>query len=216
MVDQNFGSAGGGENPTSEIDAKKLTKVVKHLEKKLKDSESQRVRLEERYDNQSKLFDKTVEELDASRALIGEQFRKIESILKNINQGIVVVDGSLNLEAQMSKAVHEIVGHQLPPSANLMKDILDYTNLSSDDKSKISTALMVSVGEDELNFEINSDSLPKELRIPTGDRILELDWNPTLNNTVIENVIVCIRDVTQLRALQENAKINAENIMNDW
>lgn len=212
MVDQNFSSSGGGDNPSSSPDPQKLAKMVKHLEKKLKDSENLRKILEERYDNQSKLFEKTVEELDASKALIGEQFRKIESILKNINQGIVVVDGSLNLQDQMSRAVHEIVGHQLPPGAHLMKDILDATDLSADDKSKISTALMVSVGEDELNFEINCDNLPKEVRIPDRDRILELDWNPTLKDTIIENVIICIRDVTQMRALQESAKLNAENI----
>lgn len=207
-------SASSNESVSVDEIVQKLEKKVKHFEKKLGDSENQRKRLEQRYDNQSQLFDKTVAELDASRALIGEQFRKIESILTNINQGIIVVDGNLRIDDQMSRAIHSVVGRQIPSGAHLIKDILDHTNLTADDKSKVITVVSASVGENQLNYELNSDSMPKEVKMENGARILEIDWNPTLKEDTVENIIVCIRDVTQIRTLQEKAKIIADHISN--
>lgn len=149
---------------------------------------------------------------------VDRQTRDIRSILDNIKQGIFTLINP-----------GKIVGPQYSPFTNTMMEcsqlqgrclediLLDDSQLNSEQKAQLNSALDSCLGEDSINFEMNESCLPHEIILnrPTKERsqILEIQWSPIIDaSNQIEKILVCARDVTEVRQLRVEADNNRREL----
>ncbi|WP_176736949.1 7TM diverse intracellular signaling domain-containing protein [Oligoflexus tunisiensis] len=142
-------------------------------------------------------------------AKVEEQTRDIRSMLANIRLGIfTIVDDGL-IHKDYSSFLEHIFHRSGLTGMKAVDLLLAQSDADHDAISQISSILESTLGEPKLSFELNEGSLIRELKKKDADgrmTILELDWNPIINRRhVIEKILVTIRDVTQLRELQQVA-----------
>lgn len=139
---------------------------------------------------------------------VERQTRDIKSILKHIRQGIFsVTQAEMKVDGQHSAYLTQVLGVEDPSNSTIQSLILDKAELSSDEKAQLEASLAAMLGEFSLAFEMNESALKKELiyrQTENADaQILELDWSPVLDRQGnIEKVLVCVRDVTEVRQLK--------------
>jgi signal transduction histidine kinase len=147
---------------------------------------------------------------------VSRQTRDIRSILMSINQGIFTIrPPDLVIGDDHSNYLTQILGNKDVAGRNVFEGFFNQTDLSGDKREQMKTVLDFVAGEDELAFESNAHCLPGKLVMHTerGDKFLELDWNPIVNEkSVIDKILVCIRDVTRLRALEHEAAKNRQEL----
>ena len=145
--------------------------------------------------------------LEKVEALVNEKTRHIKSIMQYINQGIFTLlpDNVIGYRSDfLAKLYPESSSSEegfelLTRGSNLPQEIIDQA------KCTVETAF----GEDPMQFDLNSHLLPSEIQY--GDAIYEIDWSPMLDEAEeVEKVLVCVRDVTQLRALMAKDQENIE------
>jgi two-component system chemotaxis sensor kinase CheA len=135
--------------------------------------------------------------------------RDVSSIMENIQLGVFTVESQAGVIGQQySQALEEILGYAIPPKHSVL-DILRKADLSADHLAQISSVVSF-IGEDSLEFSVNSHLLPKECSFtrPQGDnRILELEWGGIVDpdRDRVQKILVSVRDVTEFRNLvQQN------------
>jgi PAS domain-containing protein/HPt (histidine-containing phosphotransfer) domain-containing protein len=149
---------------------------------------------------------------------VKRQTRDIRSILESIHQGIFTIQADdLRVGDDYSTHLHSILESEHIAGYNVFALFFDQTDLDDNDKDQIRTTLEFVMGEDELVFASNDHCLPTELRLLDKQgqvkRLLELDWSPIVNQAnETDKVLVCIRDVTKLKALESEATQNREEL----
>ncbi|HYX33510.1 MAG TPA: 7TM diverse intracellular signaling domain-containing protein [Oligoflexus sp.] len=149
--------------------------------------------------------------------LAEEKTREIRSILSNIQLGIFAIQqDQFQIHKDHSQYMKDIFEVGDIVGMNACDLLFAHSNLSSDEKSQASSALSAALGEATLVFQLNTHCLPSELQYmgPSGQtKLLELSWHPvTDQNDCTEKVLVTVRDVTQLRALEEEAHDKKEEL----
>lgn len=145
---------------------------------------------------------------------VDRQTREIRSILDNIKQGIFTIAGSLQtVGAQFSPFTRTMLGKNEIAGKKLNEVLWSKAEISSDQIDQVQAALSSLLDEDVLNFELNSDCFPRELVFMSeGDsqpKVLEIDWSPIVDDTQrVEKMLICIRDVTEIRQLRLDAERN--------
>ncbi len=139
---------------------------------------------------------------------VEEQTRDIRSMLQHINLGIftIVEDGRVHKD-------YSAFLEQIFESSNLGgRKAVDLLFEGDDDhhdvSSQVDSVLQSTIGEPGLAFDMNEAALTKEIRRKSqdGQKILEIDWSPILNRkSIVEKILVTVRDVTQFRELQSIA-----------
>lgn len=143
---------------------------------------------------------------------VDRQTRDIRSILEGIKQGILtIIDRKAPIGRHHSQYLNELVVKKNVESMNIDELLFHRSSLSSDELNRIHACLDMSLKSDELNFEVNQHTLPRELPYKSFDgleKVLNIDWNPVVDEEgCVEKILVTIRDVTELRALElENRK----------
>jgi len=151
------------------------------------------------------------------RQEVERQTRDIKSILRSINQGIFTIRApNLSVGDDHSHYLNEIIGNNIA-DRGVFEVFFAHTDLSENDQDQIKTVLDFSIGEDALAFEGNDHCFPRELVFHNSSRdeprYLELDWSPIVNQQeVVEKILVCIRDVTEIRNLRDEAAQNREEL----
>lgn len=137
---------------------------------------------------------------------IEERTRDIRSILANIQQGIFTIKGSqLTVDDDYSIYLETIFERRNLAGIPMEQLLFSQSNLDADQKSLVKNALLSSLGEDLLAFELNAAHLPFAMTIHAGGGIkqIEVDWHPiTGSDNRVAQILVAVRDVTTLRALQ--------------
>lgn len=90
------------------------------------------------------------------------------------------------------------------------------STLSSDVIDAASTAVASIVGEDAMMYEFNSHLLVTELTLEFPDKpnkLIELDWDPIIDDQDDHQLMVTVRDVTALKALQAEAEGQKQELM---
>jgi hypothetical protein len=143
---------------------------------------------------------------------VQQKTREIRAILTHIQQGIFTLRLNAKSEIVMgedySQHLEEILETRDLTVCQFQDVLLNRTDLSNDQKSQIQSTIIASLGEDEIAFMSNRDNLVKELRLRAKDqeKILEMDWDAMLDDKgLIEQILVCLRDVTQVRQLQQQS-----------
>ncbi|MDQ3231877.1 MAG: Hpt domain-containing protein, partial [Pseudobdellovibrionaceae bacterium] len=130
--------------------------------------------------------------------------RDVKSIMQNIQQGIFTIespDGHTGKES--SDYITRIFDMEPKGDFNFIR-FFAQSDLTKDHLSQIKSAV-ASIGDDFLQFELNSHVLPASftLKASSGERkIIEIDWNPIVKeDNVLQKILVTVRDVTEYRKL---------------
>jgi two-component system chemotaxis sensor kinase CheA len=154
-------------------------------------------------------FNGMIEKIQENSALLKQKTADIQAMLQNMQQGILtVVDGAV-IHAEYSAYLEAIFETNDIAGRPLMDLVFSDTDLGADDLSQIDAATHACLGEDAINFEFNQHLLVGEIakRMPDGRvKTLDLSWSAiTDENDVIVRLMLCVRDVTELRKLAAEA-----------
>ncbi|MGZ5014451.1 MAG: Hpt domain-containing protein [Methylobacter sp.] len=150
-------------------------------------------------------FNSMVEQLQETSKLVRQKINDIQTMLQNMPQGLLSFDDQNKVKPEYSAYLEKILETDQIAGDDLIKLFFDKSNLGSDAISQISAVSGACVGEDAMNFEFNQHLLVNEIEkeMPSGlKKILDLNWAPVINeNDVVEQILLCVRDVTELRKL---------------
>ncbi|HYX37505.1 MAG TPA: 7TM diverse intracellular signaling domain-containing protein [Oligoflexus sp.] len=163
-----------------------------------------------------KEHDKIVSLNEHLEARVEEQTRDIRSMLANIRLGIFTVVDDGRIHKDYSAYLEQIFQRKDLEGLKAVEMLLESCNSDRDSLSQASSILQSTLGEPKLSFDLNEGSLIREITKTHADgsqQILELDWNPIVNRRdIIEKVLVTVRDVTQLRDLQQVANVKKKEL----
>ncbi|KWB86866.1 ATP-binding protein [Burkholderia ubonensis] len=154
-------------------------------------------------------FNGMIEKIQENSAQLKQKTADIQAMLQNMQQGILtVVDGGV-VHAEYSAYLETIFETQDIAGRDLMALVFDDSNLGSDARSQVEAAVHACLGEDSMNFAFNEHLLVNEVakRMPDGrDKWLDLSWSAITDETdTIVRLMLCVRDVTELRELTAQA-----------
>lgn len=141
--------------------------------------------------------------------VVREKTRDIRGVMRNIPQGIFTLAEDNTINEEYSKFLEEIIGEERLTGKNIDDLLFAHTRLSKDNRNSIRSVVENSVGNPRFTFDCNVHLLPKKLSFHHQDqeKLLELQWNTILDeNEDVTKVIVSIRDVTQIRKLEDVAR----------
>ncbi|HEX7909575.1 MAG TPA: HAMP domain-containing protein [Paraburkholderia sp.] len=154
-------------------------------------------------------FNGMIEKIQESSAQLKQKTADIQAMLQNMQQGILtVIDGAV-IHSEYSAYLEDIFETKDIAGRALMDLVFADTDLGSDALSQVDAAAHACLGEDCINFAFNQHLLVGEIskRMPDGRvKILDLTWSAiTDENDVILRLMLCVRDVTELRKLAAEA-----------
>jgi signal transduction histidine kinase len=131
----------------------------------------------------------------------------ITAMLQNMKQGILTVTAQNRVHHEYSSYLENILESSGIAGENVVELLFTHSNIGDDLRSQISSALLTMIGEDQISFELNKSILPRECQwvVGTTKKTLEMDWAPILSEGVVDKILVTIRDVTELRKLQDES-----------
>lgn len=157
----------------------------------------------------SNLYRNLEHKVEQRTVALNEKTNDINNMLQNLHQGIFTIIANKTIHPEYSSHLETILGTRRIAKENFISVIFDNSNISENDLNQVDAVIFASIGEDEFNFTANKALLVTEIKkeLPNGDiKILELDWDPICTeDDQIDKIMVTVRDVTALRALQEVA-----------
>jgi two-component system, chemotaxis family, sensor kinase CheA len=154
-------------------------------------------------------FNGMIEKIQESSAQLKQKTADIQAMLQNMQQGILtVVDGAV-IHSEYSAYLEDIFETEDIAGRALMDLVFADTELGADTLSQIDAAMHACLGEDCINFAFNQHLLVGEIskRMADGrEKRLDLSWSAiTDENDTVVRLMLCVRDVTELRKLAAEA-----------
>ncbi len=156
-------------------------------------------------EEQNKLLEIKVNERTAE---VKEKSKDIEAMLSNIPQGLFTVQSDGTIHPEYSQFLAVIFATADIAGRNVVEFLLTGAAIGSDALSSIRAAVFTIIGEDEINFYFNHSLLPNEYDIDIGHKkkSLSVDWNPIVADNIVTKLMISVRDVTQLRQMEDAAR----------
>ena len=136
---------------------------------------------------------------------LAQKTNDIQTMLQNMPQGVLTIVAGSKIHPEYSAYLETIFETTRIADRDLMDLVFSNTDLGADALSTIEVSVASVIGEDEMNYEFNSHLLVTEfaIRVEGGRaKSLELSWSPIVNDAgVVEKLMVCVRDVTELKRL---------------
>lgn len=155
-------------------------------------------------------FNEMIEQIRLSSELVRQKTAEIQTMLHAIPQGILMVQPGGTLHAEHSQHSCVVLGRTDLAGQPVMDVVFAGATLGEDLLAQVDAAIAACLGEDEMNFEFNAHLLPAEVarrREDGSEQILDLNWSPMVDeHGVVERLLLCLRDVTELRALARAAE----------
>ena len=133
----------------------------------------------------------------------------IQSMLQNMPQGVLTIVAGNKIHPEYSAYLETIFETTRIADRDVMDLVFASTSLGADTLSTVEVSIASCIGEDAMNYEFNSHLLATEfeVRMAGGStKSLELSWSPILSDAdVVEKLMVCVRDVTELKRLAAEA-----------
>jgi two-component system chemotaxis sensor kinase CheA len=154
-------------------------------------------------------FNGMIEKIQQASSQLKQKTADIQTMLQNIPQGILtIVDGN-KIHPEYSAYLETVFETSDIVGRDLMDLVFSDTNLGADMLSQMEAIGGACVGEDVMNFEFNEHLMVGEIekKMPDGRvKILDLSWSPITDDAdMIIRLMLCIRDVTELRQLAAEA-----------
>jgi two-component system chemotaxis sensor kinase CheA len=155
-------------------------------------------------------MNENLEGIVAERTLaLRQKTADIQSMLQNMPQGVLTIVAGNKIHAEYSAYLETIFETTRIADRDPMDLIFASSNLGADTLSTVEVSIASCIGEDSMNYEFNSHLLVTELEVRMEDgrrKSLELSWSPIVNESdVVEKLMVCVRDVTELKRLANEA-----------
>jgi HPt (histidine-containing phosphotransfer) domain-containing protein len=155
-------------------------------------------------------MNENLENLVAERTVaLRRKTHDIQSMLQNMPQGVLTIVAGNRIHPEYSAYLQTIFETAEIAERDVMQLVFAHSSLGPDALSSIEVAIASCIGEDAMNFEFNAHLLPTEFEISMPDgrhKSLELSWSPIAGEgDVVEKLMVCVRDVTELRRLAHEA-----------
>ena len=134
----------------------------------------------------------------------------IANMLANMHQGLFTIEEGGLIHPEYSAYLETIFQTKHVANRNFTDLLFEHAVMSADVVDAAITSVSSIVGEDSMMYDFNSHLLVSEIRLrlpDQEDKFLDLDWDPIVdeNDTVVK-LMVTVRDVTELRALQAAAE----------
>ena len=158
-----------------------------------------------------KKMNENLEDLVEERTVqLRQKTNDINSMLQNLPQGILTIVPGGTIHHEYSRYLEDIFETKDIRDKQLIPFLFDRSDVENNDKSLTMSALESSLGEDEMNFSLNEGQFVTEYTYYTEngiEKILDLSWSKIQGeNDIVEKVMLAIRDVTELRALEKEAQ----------
>jgi two-component system chemotaxis sensor kinase CheA len=154
-------------------------------------------------------FNGMIEKIRESSLQLKQRTADIQAMLKNMQQGILTVVEGAVIHSEYSAYLEAIFETDDIAGRRLMELVFADTDLGADVLSQVDAASFACLGEDAINFAFNEHLLVTEIsrRMPDGRvKILDLNWSAiTDDSDTIVRLMLCVRDVTELRKLAAEA-----------
>lgn len=154
-------------------------------------------------------FNGMIEKIQESSLQLKQKTADIQAMLQNMQQGILTVVEGAVIHSEYSAYLEAIFETNDIAGRGLMDLVFSDTDLGSDVLSQVDAASYACLGEDAINFAFNEHLLVTEIskRMPDGRvKILDLNWSAiTDDSDTIVRLMLCVRDVTELRKLAKEA-----------
>lgn len=172
------------------------------------------IRMVEVIEEHNRTLEKKVEERTAA---LKQKNEDIANMFSNMHQGLftIVEDGLIHPE--YAAYLETIFETKEIANRNFVDFMFRRSTLSADIIDAASTAVASIVGEDAMMYEFNSHLLVGELTLEFSDKpnkLIALDWDPIIDDQdVVTKLMVTVRDVTALKALQAEAEGQKQELM---
>ncbi|CAD6556333.1 hypothetical protein LMG27952_06073 [Paraburkholderia hiiakae] len=154
-------------------------------------------------------FNGMIEKIQHSSAQLKRKTADIQAMLQNMQQGILTVVEGATIHNEYSAYLEAIFETNAIAGRSLMDLVFSQTDLDADTLAQIDAAVHACLGEDDVNFAFNQHLLVNEITrtLPDGRaKVLDLSWSAiTDENDVVVRLMLCVRDVTELRELAAEA-----------
>ncbi len=161
-------------------------------------------------------FNLMVEKIQQSTELVRQKTADIQVMLHTIPQGILTLQAGGVVHPEYSDHLTSIVETSDITGRTVSEVLLGHTDLGADALAQATTAIDACIGEDAMNFDFNAHLLPGEVsaRFANGKaKVLDLTWSPiTSADGSIERLMLCVRDVTELRELARAAQAQKQEL----
>lgn len=155
-------------------------------------------------------FNTMIGKIQESSELVRQKTADIHAMLHYVPQGIMSLEPGGLIHPEFSEHLKAILERDDLAGQNVMAVIFNHSDLGDDARSQVETAISACIGEDEMNFEFNSHLLPTEINLTQANgasKVLDLNWSPITDDTgTILRLLLCVRDVTEQRALARAAE----------
>ncbi|WP_322054608.1 ATP-binding protein [Paraburkholderia bannensis] len=154
-------------------------------------------------------FNGMIEKIQHSSAQLKRKTADIQAMLQNMQQGILTIVEGATIHNEYSAYLEAIFETNEIAGRSLMDLVFSGTELDADTLSQIDAAVHACLGEDDVNFAFNQHLLVNEVTrtMPDGrKKVLDLSWSAiTDEHDVVVRLMLCVRDVTELRELAAEA-----------
>lgn len=154
-------------------------------------------------------FNAMIAKIQESSAQLKQKTTDIQTMLQNMPQGILTIVEENKIHPEYSAYLGTIFETQDIAGRDLMDLVFSNTNLGSDVLSQIEAVGGACIGEDMMNFEFNEHLMVGEIEKTMSDgrvKILDLNWSAITDEAdTIVRLMLCVRDVTELRQLAAEA-----------
>ncbi|WP_213300680.1 HAMP domain-containing protein [Paraburkholderia sacchari] len=154
-------------------------------------------------------FNGMIEKIQHNSAQLERKTADIQAMLQNMQQGILTVVEGACVHDEYSAYLEAIFETREIAGRALMDLVFTHTNLDADTLAQIDAAVHACIGEDDVNFAFNQHLLVNEITrtMPDGrKKVLDLSWSAiTDERDVVVRLMLCVRDVTELRELAAQA-----------
>ena len=165
------------------------------------------IRMREVIEEHARTLEAKVEQRTAA---LNQKNQDIANMMANMHQGLFTITEGGLVHKEYAAYLEKIFETDRIAGRNVNDLLFANSTLGADARDQNITAVDAIVGEDSMMYEFNSHCLVNEMNVVFEDgreKILELDWDPIVNaDDIVERLMITVRDVTEIRALEEAAK----------
>ena len=156
-------------------------------------------------EEQNKILEIRVAERTAE---VRQKSNDIQAMLSNMPQGLFTVQADGKIHPEYSHYLESIFDTTEIAEREASELLFNGANIGSDALDSAKAAIFAIIGEDEMNFDFNKSLLLAEFdsQINGKQKYLSLDWNPIIVDDIVSKLMVSVRDVTQLKVMESEAK----------
>lgn len=139
-----------------------------------------------------------------------EKTSKLNTIFDNLNVGIMAFGKDLKILTEHSSALLTIFDMKEVAGKSVEEVLFTRLELSAEARSQLKSAIMFTLDDDILNFELNRGSFPREVKRHSGGNqsVLALEWGAIKNQEgLVQYILVTLSDVTEVKRLERESEI---------